>query len=119
MNRSVRFAETVVAALPAATAVQPVLPHRSAGFAVLKAPDIPAVLIELGYLTNAKDESEMATEAWRSRVARRHCRGNRRAFCRRTPALPARRRPIHETVRHSPVTFGVLWIPDRLRAEVE
>ena len=69
MNRSVRFAETVISALPAVTAVQPVKPHRSAGFAVLKAPDVPAVLIELGYLTNAKDESEMATEAWRSRVA--------------------------------------------------
>jgi N-acetylmuramoyl-L-alanine amidase len=70
MNRSVRFAETVVGALPAATAVQTASPHRSAGFAVLKAPDVPAVLIELGYLTNAKDESVMATEAWRNRVAR-------------------------------------------------
>jgi len=69
MNRSARFAETVIATLPAVTVVQPVKPHRSAGFAVLKAPDVPAVLIELGYLTNAKDESEMATEAWRNRVA--------------------------------------------------
>jgi N-acetylmuramoyl-L-alanine amidase len=70
MNRSVRFAETVIGALPAATAVQAASPHRAAGFAVLKAPDIPAVLIELGYLSNARDETEMATEAWRNRVAR-------------------------------------------------
>ena len=70
MNRSVRFAETVIGALPAATMLRPLFPHRSAGFAVLKAPDVPAVLIELRDLTNAKDESEMATEAWRSRVAR-------------------------------------------------
>ena len=70
MNRSLRFAETVIGALPAATAVQPVKPHRSAGFAVLKAPDIPSALIELGYLTNVKDETEMVTEAWRKRVAR-------------------------------------------------
>jgi len=70
MNRSVRFAETVIGSLPAATQLLPLFPHRSAGFAVLKGPDIPAVLIELGYLTNAKDESEMATEAWRNRVAR-------------------------------------------------
>ena len=70
MNRSVRFAETVVGSLPAATMLLPFFPHRSAGFAVLKAPDIPAVLIELGYLTNPKDESEMATEAWRNGVAR-------------------------------------------------
>ncbi|HXJ01841.1 MAG TPA: N-acetylmuramoyl-L-alanine amidase [Micropepsaceae bacterium] len=70
MNRSVRFAETVIGDLPAVTAVQPASPHRAAGFAVLKAPDVPAVLIELGYLTNDKDESEMVTEAWRNRVSR-------------------------------------------------
>ncbi len=68
MNRSARFAETVVSSLPKATVVRSTTPHRAAGFAVLKAPDVPAVLIELGYLTNAKDESEMATEAWRGRV---------------------------------------------------
>jgi N-acetylmuramoyl-L-alanine amidase len=69
MNRAVRFAETVVGALPPATMVRPTTPHRSAGFAVLKAPDIPAALIELGYLTNSQDEGEMATEAWRNHVA--------------------------------------------------
>lgn len=30
--------------------------HRFAGFAVLKAPDVPSVLIEMGYLSNATDE---------------------------------------------------------------
>jgi N-acetylmuramoyl-L-alanine amidase len=69
MNRSVRFAESVLKALPAATMVRPTSPHRSAGFAVLKAPDVPAVLVELGYLTNRKDESEMETQAWRAQVA--------------------------------------------------
>jgi len=36
---------------------------------VLKAPDVPAVLIELGYLTNNEDEAEMITDSWRARVA--------------------------------------------------
>jgi len=69
MNLSTRFAETIIGALPAATEVHKPLPHRSANFAVLKAPDIPSVLIELGYLTNPDDESEMATQSWRMRVA--------------------------------------------------
>jgi N-acetylmuramoyl-L-alanine amidase len=36
---------------------------------VLTAPDVPAVLIELGYLSNAEDAQQMKTEAWRVRVA--------------------------------------------------
>jgi len=70
MNRSARLAETVVTSLPSATMVRASTPHRAAGFAVLKAPDVPAVLIELGYLTNDRDEAEMATESWRGRVAK-------------------------------------------------
>jgi N-acetylmuramoyl-L-alanine amidase len=37
---------------------------------VLKAPDVPAVLIELGYLSNSNDASQMQSEGWRARVAR-------------------------------------------------
>lgn len=70
LNRSARFAETVLTSLPAATMVRPTTPHRGAGFAVLKAPDVPAVLIELGYLTNVNDEAEMAKESWRVQVAK-------------------------------------------------
>jgi N-acetylmuramoyl-L-alanine amidase len=44
-------------------------PHRSASLAVLVAPDVPAVLIELGYLSNKSDAAQMNTDAWRSRVA--------------------------------------------------
>jgi len=69
MNRSVRFAERVITILPRATMVKPISPHRSAGFAVLKAPDIPATLIELGYLSNSADEAEMGKAAWREKVA--------------------------------------------------
>ena len=63
------FAEMVLNDLPRATLVRPTSPRRSAGFAVLKGPDIPAVLVELGYLSNAKDEAQMATNAWRKDVA--------------------------------------------------
>ena len=69
MNRSVRFAERVLTVLPRATMVRPTSPHRSAGFAVLKAPDIPAALVELGYLSNSADEAEMSKPGWRVKVS--------------------------------------------------
>ncbi len=55
--------------LSRATDILPREPHRSAGFAVLKAPDVPAVLIELGYLSNSHDDGQMDTERWRDAVA--------------------------------------------------
>jgi N-acetylmuramoyl-L-alanine amidase len=69
MNRSSRFAQTAVATLSRATDILPRQPHRSAAFVVLKAPDVPAVLIELGYLSNPSDAAQMAGSAWRNGVA--------------------------------------------------
>ncbi|MEL7542286.1 MAG: N-acetylmuramoyl-L-alanine amidase [Pseudomonadota bacterium] len=43
--------------------------HRSAAFVVLKAPDIPSVLIELGFLSNARDRRRLLSPAWRAKVA--------------------------------------------------
>ena len=33
--------------------------HRFAGFAILKSPDIPSVLVEMGFLSNSKDEKNL------------------------------------------------------------
>jgi N-acetylmuramoyl-L-alanine amidase len=43
--------------------------HRFAGFAVLKAPDVPSVLFELGFLSNPKDEKALGTQLYRARLA--------------------------------------------------
>lgn len=43
-------------------------PHRYAGFQVLRAPDIPSVLLELGFLSNVEDEKLLLDESWRSKV---------------------------------------------------
>lgn len=45
-------------------------PLKSAGFRVLKAPDVPSVLVELGYVSNNADLRQMASEEWRSRTVR-------------------------------------------------
>ncbi len=43
-------------------------PLKSAGFRVLKAPDVPSVLIELGYVSNKGDREHLISENWRSRT---------------------------------------------------
>ncbi|HKN30508.1 MAG TPA: N-acetylmuramoyl-L-alanine amidase [Roseiarcus sp.] len=44
-------------------------PERSAGFVVLKAPEFPSVLVELGYLSNAQDVQAMNSPEWRAKTA--------------------------------------------------
>src|SRR5271166_6427668 len=44
-------------------------PERSAGFVVLKAPEFPSVLIELGYLSNARDVQALTSAEWRAKTA--------------------------------------------------
>lgn len=43
-------------------------PLKSAGFKVLKAHDVPSVLIELGYVSNKADLQQLVSESWRSRT---------------------------------------------------
>jgi N-acetylmuramoyl-L-alanine amidase len=43
-------------------------PLKSAGFRVLKAPDVPSVLVELGYVSNKADLEHLVSENWRSRT---------------------------------------------------
>ncbi|WP_407691759.1 N-acetylmuramoyl-L-alanine amidase [Rhizobium mongolense] len=44
-------------------------PHRHAGFQVLRAPDVPSILLELGFLSNAEDEKLLLDEKWRVKIA--------------------------------------------------
>ena len=42
--------------------------HRFAGFAVLKSPSVPSVLVEIGYMSNAEEERQLKTKAHRAKV---------------------------------------------------
>jgi N-acetylmuramoyl-L-alanine amidase len=64
---SMQFARGLVTELRNATRLHKD-PVKSASFRVLKAPDIPSVLIELGYVTNKTDLKSMTSDTWRSRT---------------------------------------------------
>ncbi len=68
MNQSRRFAALVLTSLDKGIAVLP-SPLRSAGFGVLTAPDVPSVLVEMGYLSHSQDAKLLTTAAHRRRMA--------------------------------------------------
>lgn len=66
---SVNFADRVILSLEQDNINLIKNPHRYAGFQVLKAPDIPSVLIEIGYLSNKEDEKLITDPLWRKKAA--------------------------------------------------
>jgi N-acetylmuramoyl-L-alanine amidase len=67
---SIRFARSLVGELSSSIKMIPTNPHRFAGFKVLKAPDVPSVLLELGYLSNSEDEAQLRDPEWRAKAAK-------------------------------------------------
>jgi N-acetylmuramoyl-L-alanine amidase len=65
---SAEFRGTVVAELSRRIAMARE-PQRAAAFKVLKQTDVPAVLVELGYMSNAQDQKLLQSAAWQSQVA--------------------------------------------------
>ncbi len=68
-NLSARFASYVTKQLSTTTRMV-YSSHRFAGFAVLKSPDVPSILVELGYLSNELDEKELVSKRYRGRMAK-------------------------------------------------
>jgi N-acetylmuramoyl-L-alanine amidase len=79
-NRSAQFARVLLTHIEAAD--HPLLrrSHRDAGFAVLLAPDVPAVLLEMGFMTNPDDERALADTRRRQRLMRAVAEGIDRYF---------------------------------------
>lgn len=65
---SIRMAETVLESFEGQIGLIN-NPMRHAGFRVLQAPDVPSVLLELGFLSNPKDEALLTDEKWRKKVS--------------------------------------------------
>jgi N-acetylmuramoyl-L-alanine amidase len=62
-----RFARTLVKEMKSVARLHK-NPLKSAGFRVLKAPDVPSVLLELGYVSNKADLQLLVSDSWRSRT---------------------------------------------------
>ena len=81
---------------------QAVLPHlgkvgklhkprvEQAGFAVLKAPDIPSILVETGFISNPQEESKLRDEDYQAKLADALMSGIKRYF-ERNPTLARKR----------------------------
>ena len=68
-NRAAEFARRLSVELGKATTMTK-KPLRAAGFSVLKSPDVPSVLLELGYLSDPTDADLLNSPTWRDRTAK-------------------------------------------------
>ena len=66
--RADRLAELLVGGIKASVDGINSRPRRQAGFAVLKAPDIPSVLIELGFMSDTQDLANLTKPEWRAQA---------------------------------------------------
>ena len=65
---SMQFAQRVLTDMKSVTRLHR-NPLKSAGFRVLRAPDVPSVLVELGYVSNKQDLKSLLSDTWRDRTA--------------------------------------------------
>ncbi len=89
---SANFARTLAGEMRQVTRMHR-LPLRSAGFQVLRAHDIPSVLVELGFVTSRRDVEMLTSAIWRDRTADSVAKAVGQFFATRNgPVAPAARR---------------------------
>lgn len=70
MPRIERLADALETAIKGAELKMHRRPHQKAGFSVLKSPDIPSLLIELGFMSSASDLARLNDPVWRATMAK-------------------------------------------------
>jgi N-acetylmuramoyl-L-alanine amidase len=58
---------------------------EEAAFAVLKAPDIPSILVETAFISNPEEEKKLVDEAYQDKMAKAMLRGIKRYFSKNPP----------------------------------
>lgn len=91
---------------------------EQAGFMVLKAPDVPSILVETGFISNPDEARKLGTLAYRKQIANSIFKGIKQYFAQHPPA------DVHESVTQSSVTPDVnnrpvAKTPDRIHLVVK
>jgi len=107
LNESLRFGEMVLGRLRRVNSLKFSEP-RQAGFMVLKAPEIPSILVELGYLSNRRDERSLRNKRFRTRLSGALVQAIEKYFSDRSP--PSSSPPKPPSHRYHVVREGeTLW----------
>ena len=69
MDQSAKYADEVVKEMAKEVTLRPKA-HRYAGFAVLKSPNVPSVLLEMGYLSNKEEDKLSQKESYRAKLSK-------------------------------------------------
>ena len=69
MDQSAKYADEVVKEMAKEVTLRPKA-HRYAGFVVLKSPNIPSVLLEMGYLSNKEEDKLLQKESYRNKLSK-------------------------------------------------
>lgn len=84
---------------------------EQAGFAVLKSPDIPSVLVETGFISNPKEEKNLGSRAYRQKMAKAIMRGIKDYFSKSPPPgtwLAAQKQKKNSTLTYTVVRGDTL-----------
>jgi N-acetylmuramoyl-L-alanine amidase len=93
-NFSNRFARLLAGEMKNATRMYK-HPLKSAGFRVLKAPDVPSVLVELGYVSNKSDLEHLVSDSWRTKTVGSMAQAIDAFFAKRLATAGAANRPAN------------------------
>lgn len=88
INDSLKLGRAVLGELGAVNSLHKARVEQ-AGFAVLKAPDMPSILIETAFISNPEEEARLTDDAYQERLARAIAGGIKRYFARNPPLARA------------------------------
>jgi N-acetylmuramoyl-L-alanine amidase len=93
INDSLKVGKAVLAELGEINTLHK--PHvEQAGFAVLKAPDIPSILVETAFISNPEEEAKLKSDSYQAKMADALLLGIKRYFAKNPPLAPDRERVV-------------------------